>query len=186
MTTDNTPLFSAHEQALQHQSCPQCDADLVMRFGKHGPFLGCGHYPECDYIQPLKQNDGHIVKQLDMPCPECAQPLVLRQGRYGMFIGCSTHPQCNYLASPEKKSQSTHIDCPECHQGHLVERQSRYGKLFYACDKFPQCRFAVNNKPVVGVCQQCGFGLLLEKKLVSGIKLQCADRKCNAYQDAEK
>ncbi len=45
--------------------------------------------------------------------------------------------------------------------------------------------FAVNNKPVVGTCQQCGFGLLIEKKLASGVKLQCADRKCHAYQEPE-
>lgn len=40
-------------------------AELVIRSGKHGPFLGCSHYPECDYIRPLKSSaDGHIVKVL--------------------------------------------------------------------------------------------------------------------------
>ncbi|PSV09010.1 DNA topoisomerase family protein [Photobacterium leiognathi] len=185
MTTNNTPLFSAHEQALAHSPCPQCGGELVMRFGKRGPFLGCDHYPTCDYIQPLNHNDGHVVKELDMPCPECESPLVLRQGRYGMFIGCSAYPACHYLASTEKKAENTDVECPECHKGHLTERKSRYGKVFYACDQYPSCRFAVNNKPVAGTCQQCGFGLLIEKKLASGVKLQCADRKCHAYQEPE-
>ncbi len=57
-------LFAAHEHALQSSPCPQCGAALQLRHGKHGPFLGCTAYPECDYIKPLHQNDGHIIKEL--------------------------------------------------------------------------------------------------------------------------
>lgn len=73
-------------------------AELVIRSGKHGPFLGCSRYPECDYVRPLKsQADGHIVKILEgQLCPECGAVLVLRQGRFGMFIGCSQYPQCEH------------------------------------------------------------------------------------------
>lgn len=54
-------LFTVHK----NEPCPQCGAELVIRSGKHGPFLGCSHYPECDYVRPLKsQADGHIVKIL--------------------------------------------------------------------------------------------------------------------------
>ena len=180
----NPQLFSAHEQALEHeQTCPQCQQALVMRHGKHGPFLGSSGYPDCAYIKPLHQNDGHIVKHLATPCPDCGDELVLRQGRYGMFIGCHSYPTCHYIASPEKKAAATQLACPECGKGQLVERKSRYGKVFYACDSYPGCRFAVNMKPVAGLCQQCGFPLLLEKKLASGLRLQCADRRCHAYQD---
>ncbi|MGF1726446.1 topoisomerase DNA-binding C4 zinc finger domain-containing protein [Photobacterium nomapromontoriensis] len=180
----NDSLFTAHEHAFYHDNqCPTCGSELVIRNGKHGPFLGCTSYPACDYIKPLAQNDGHIVKHLAIPCPECGDELLLRQGRYGMFIGCSGYPTCHYIESPEKKAESTEIVCPECHKGRLIERKSRYGKMFYACDHYPSCRFAVNAKPVVGECQQCGFTLLVEKKLASGIRLQCADRRCHAYQD---
>lgn len=57
-------------------------AELVIRSGRHGPFLGCSQYPECQYIRPLKaQADGHIVKVLDgQQCPKCQATLVLRQG----------------------------------------------------------------------------------------------------------
>lgn len=52
-------LFTVHK----NEPCPQCGAELVIRSGKHGPFLGCSNYPECDYVRPLKsQADGHIVK----------------------------------------------------------------------------------------------------------------------------
>ncbi|MDF5302227.1 topoisomerase DNA-binding C4 zinc finger domain-containing protein, partial [Vibrio parahaemolyticus] len=88
---DNT-LFSAHEHALEHEPCPKCGSELTLKHGKHGPFLGCSHYPSCDYIKALHNNDGHIVKELGVPCPDCGNELVLRQGRYGMFVGCSNYP----------------------------------------------------------------------------------------------
>lgn len=182
-------LFSAHEHALEHQACPKClsegrQGELQLRHGKHGPFLGCNQYPECDFIKPLHQNDGHVVKELGIPCPECASELVLRQGRYGMFIGCSNYPQCHHIESLDShdENEDAQFECPECHKGHLVERKTRFGKLFYACDNYPKCKFAVNQPPVSGKCEKCGFPLLVEKKLASGNKKQCADRKCHHTQ----
>ncbi|NVJ54832.1 MAG: topoisomerase DNA-binding C4 zinc finger domain-containing protein [Vibrionaceae bacterium] len=184
-------LFSAHEHALEHQTCPKCQSEqrhgeLHLRHGKHGPFLGCDQYPVCDFIKPLHQNDGHIIKELGIPCPECASELVLRQGRYGMFIGCSNYPQCHHIESldqPEDDKEAPSISCPECAKGQLVERKTRFGKLFYACDNYPKCKFAVNQPPVAGKCEKCGYPLLIEKKSASGSKYQCADRKCHHVQE---
>lgn len=97
-------LFTVHK----NEPCPQCGAELVIRSGKHGPFLGCSHYPECDYVRPLKsQADGHIVKILEgQLCPLCGSELALRQGRFGMFIGCSHYPECEHteqLINPMKR-----------------------------------------------------------------------------------
>ncbi|WP_153448046.1 DNA topoisomerase family protein [Vibrio algicola] len=202
----DTQLFSNHEHGLEHEVCPQCgdtlQGELHLRHGKHGPFLGCKQYPQCDYIRPLHQNDGHIVKELGVACPECAQKedaalqgeLVLRQGRYGMFIGCSRFPQCHHIASMDQsepnQAPQANIPCPECLQSHatakdagnLVERQSRYGKSFYACNAYPKCKFSINLPPVIGSCEQCGFPLLVEKKLASGVKILCANRKCQHQQ----
>ncbi len=178
-------LFQAHEHALDHEDCPLCDGELVIRYGKKGPFLGCQNYPNCNYIRPLKSNDGHIVKELGIPCPECDSELVLRQGRYGMFIGCSAYPTCVHIESLEPKKEHTieQITCPSCNKGLLQEKKSRFGKNFYACDKYPACRFAVNLEPVKGICQQCGFSLLLKKELALGTKIICADKKCAAVQE---
>lgn len=182
-------LFSAHEQALNHEPCPQCGGALALRHGKHGPFLGCSQYPACDYIKPLHHNDGHIIKELGVPCPECGHELVLRQGRYGMFIGCSHYPACHHIESPDQPEdaspQRQALACPECATGHLVERKTRFGKTFFACDAYPKCKFAVNQPPVAGQCEVCGFGLLIEKKLASGTRYQCADRKCGHTQSGD-
>ncbi|EFP97117.1 type I DNA topoisomerase [Vibrio caribbeanicus] len=169
------------------QSCPECQQQgrkgvLEPRRGKHGPFLICS---ECDFLKPLGNHDGHVVKALGVACPQCQAELVLRQGRYGMFIGCSDYPQCQHIESVEKPEPDltchSHL-CPECGLGQIVERKSRFGKVFYACDSFPQCKFTLNLSPISGECEQCQFPLLVERKSATGSKLQCANRKCNAVQ----
>ncbi len=181
-------LFSAHEHALEHETCPQCDVgELHIKNGKHGPFLGCNRYPECDYIKPLHQNDGHIVKALGVACPECGDELLLRQGRYGMFIGCSAYPTCSFIESPSANpvaEKQDKVACPECGSGHIKERKTRFGKVFYACDNYPQCKFSINRPPISGQCQFCGFGLLMEKKSSpSGVIIECAARGCHKVQE---
>ena len=179
-------LFSVREPALDTNVCPQCGGVLALKHGKRGPFLGCSQYPSCDYIKPLHGNDGHIVKELGVPCSDCGSELVLRQGRYGMFVGCSNYPVCHHIESinqvePEQQPKEQH-GCPECTKGYLVERKTRFGKTFYACDNYPKCKFAVNLPPIAGQCEACGFTLLVKKKSASGVKQQCANRKCHHIQ----
>lgn len=161
------------------ERCPKCNGELVIRSGAHGLFQGCSNYPDCDYFRPLKSGgDGHIVKVLEgQNCPECNATLVLRQGKYGMFIGCSDYPMCSYIA-PMNQTDETKINCPQCREGQLLQRKSRFGKAFYACERYPACQFALNNKPVAGVCDYCRYPLLMEKRTSNGVKLCCANKLC--------
>ena len=128
-----------------NESCPKCGAELVIRSGKHGPFLGCSQYPACDYVRPLKSSaDGHIVKVLEgQVCPACGRT------------------------------------------GHLVQRRSRYGKTFHSCDRYPECQFAINFKPIAGECPECHYPLLIEKKTAQGVKHFCASKQCGKPISAE-
>jgi len=180
-------LFSNYGDALDsHSHCPLCHGKLEIRYGKHGAFFGCINYPECHYIQPLQQNDGHVIKRLGVPCPECENELLLRQGKFGMFIGCSHYPECHHIESIDKKDDSEcdteSFVCPECKQGHLVERKSRFGKAFWACDQYPKCKFALNYHPKNGQCEKCGYPILFEKTFASGKKIICANRACGHHQ----
>lgn len=170
-----------------NEPCPQCGAELVIRSGKHGPFLGCSHYPECDYVRPLKsQADGHVVKILEgQNCPVCGAVLVLRQGRFGMFIGCSQYPECEHTEQIDKPDD-TAITCPQCQTGHLIQRRSRFGKTFHSCDRYPDCQFVINFKPVAGECPTCHYPLLIEKKTAQGIKRFCASKQCGKPVTAEQ
>lgn len=172
---NKTALFSVRKG----EPCPHCGAELVIRSGKHGAFLGCSNYPECDFNRPLKnQVEGHIVKALDgHHCPQCEAVLVLRQGRYGMFIACSNYPECEHTELIDKPDETT-IACPQCHKGQLVQRRSRYGKTFHACDRYPDCQFVCNFNPVEGECEFCHYPLLIEKKTAHGARRYCASKAC--------
>ncbi|CAK9886465.1 MAG: DNA topoisomerase 1 [Candidatus Erwinia impunctatus] len=170
----------------KQEHCPECGAVMVFRTGKRGAFQGCSNYPVCDYVRPLKKSaDGHIVKVLEGQfCPECQSGLVLRQGRYGMFIACSQYPDCHHTEMIDKPDQ-TDIMCPQCQQGKLVQRRSRYGKNFHACSSYPDCQFTVNFTPVMGVCPFCQFPLLFEKKTAQGVKRFCASKACGKAVTSE-
>ena len=43
-------------------------------------------------------------------------------------------------AAEEAIPAHTGEDCPECHQGHLVRRASRFGP-FLGCDRYPKCKY---------------------------------------------
>lgn len=163
----------------EYEPCPQCGAELTIRSSKHGPFMACTCYPECDYSRPLRaHSDGHIVKFLEgQNCPQCGAILALRQGRFGMYIGCSHYPVCGHTELIDKPD-ATQVRCPQCQQGHLVQRLSRYGKTFHSCERYPDCQFVINFIPIAGQCPACHYPLLIDKKTVQGVKRMCASRQC--------
>ncbi|RKF22199.1 hypothetical protein DBZ36_00705 [Alginatibacterium sediminis] len=185
MSKDDKPLFSAHEHALEQafDTCPKCGQPLVHRSGKSGAFLGCSAYPSCDYIRSSHPHDSSVEKVLEgSECPKCKSELMIRQGRYGMFIACSNFPECHHIESQQSQTNTTaEPTCPSCGKGKLVSRNSRFGKTFYACDGYPKCKYALNDKPIEQACPECDWPLLIEKKTAQGRRLQCAQKNC-AYK----
>lgn len=181
MSKKDDKLFASHEHALEqeYETCPECGAELCIKNAKSGPFLGCSNYPNCEYSRPLS-SQSHFESEKVLSgsvCPECGKELALKRGRYGYFIGCTQFPQCNYMSQTESPGD-TGVTCPQCKKGLLIQRKSRYGKLFYSCDSYPKCRYIVNNKPVTGCCPECGWAILVEKKTGTGTYLICPQKKC--------
>jgi putative DNA topoisomerase len=184
MAKIDAKLFDAAQKAIENSQarCPDCGASLVLRGSASGPFWGCSGYPACHFSRPTHAQEHRIERELELPCPECHRPLALKQGRYGFFIGCSGFPECHYhtqLESPD----DTGVACPECEDGELVKRTNRYGKQFYACNNYPKCHIAVNHTPKAGQCIHCGFALLVERKLASGVQRFCASKRCGKRQE---
>lgn len=181
MTKIDPSLFDVPKQSLEQEkeSCPECGSDLVIKNGKKGPFLGCVSYPECEYIRSLAQHNNHDIKILDdSPCPQCQRPLVIRNGRYGMFIGCTGYPECNFIVHEEEESSEDEVTCPKCQKGQLTQRKNKYGKFFYSCDRYPNCKYSLNHQPVAHTCPACNWGVMLEKQRAGKAVLQCPQKSC--------
>ena len=184
MPNSDKPLFSQHEHALEkaYEVCPECGSEIVIKNSKSGKFFGCASYPTCNFTRPVIEHERVEDKVLvGTQCPECQHELAVKQGRYGMFIGCTNYPECHHIEHDEV-SDSVDVGCPSCKKGQLIERLSRFGKTFYACNSYPKCKYAVNHQPVEETCQKCGFGLLLKRNMAAGEKLQCAQKKCSHFQ----
>jgi len=170
-------------QEAMDEACPKCGKPLTIRLGRRGRFIGCSGYPECDYTRNL--NETAEQKEEAPPeivegrtCPKCGSPLIIRQGRYGKFIGCSAYPKCKYI-EPLEKPADTGVTCPECKKGTLVQRKSRYGKMFYSCNTYPDCKYAVWNPPINEPCPQCGWPILtLKTTKRRGTEKVCPQKEC--------
>ena len=170
--------------------CPECDKELHIKVGKNGHFLACNGYPECkyscDYTRDEKGQIQPIIPDKDEAegkvCEKCGLPMVMKRGRYGTFLACSGYPKCKHTQSADSNNggQVTGIGCPEdgC-DGGLVQRKSRRGKIFYGCSHFPDCNFAIWDKPVDKACPECGTKILLEKSTKKeGNFLACPNKEC--------
>ncbi|MFQ6372559.1 topoisomerase DNA-binding C4 zinc finger domain-containing protein [Shewanella sp. YIC-542] len=175
-------LFDTREHALarEYEVCPKCGAELQMRHSKHGNFLGCSNYPHCDYARALVQRESIASQPIPgSECPECGAELAVKSGRFGIFIGCTRYPDCTHIEKHDQPSSTAEVDCPQCHQGKLEPRTSRFGKTFYACNNYPKCKYLVNYRPVAETCPDCGFGILVERRSASGMRLECPQKQCH-------
>jgi DNA topoisomerase-1 len=98
-----------------------------------------------------------IAKPTEEICPDCGLPMVLKTGRFGKFLACTGYPDCKKTMSFVVK---TGVSCPQCGK-ELIERTTKKRRIFYGCSGFPQCKFAVNRKPVPQPCPQCGKLLII-------------------------
>ncbi len=163
------------------KECPKCGKPLAIRLGKRGRFIGCTEFPECDYTSSLdgeeNQTEPEVVE--DRKCPECNHDLHIKLGRYGKFIGCSQYPNCNHM-EPLEKPQDTNVLCPECSQGKILQRRSRRGKVFYSCERYPDCSYAIWNEPIDEPCPKCHWPILSFKETKSrGKEKVCPQKSCS-------
>ena len=163
------------------EDCPKCGKKLSKRLGRNGYFIGCTGYPDCDYTRNVDDEPGstgepEIVE--GRKCPKCGSDLVVKRGRYGKFIGCSAYPDCNHM-EPLEPPKDTGVQCPECRKGNMLKRKSRYGKVFYSCERYPDCKYAVWNYPLAETCPECGWPMLTIKTTKRrGTEKVCPQKDC--------
>jgi DNA topoisomerase-1 len=170
------------------EDCPKCGKKLSIRLGKRGRFIGCTAYPECDYTRSMEDDGSESETPEILPdrlCPECNSPLKIRQGRYGKFIGCTSYPKCKFI-EPLEKPADTGVTCPECFKGNLLKRKSRFGKIFYSCSTYPDCKYAVWNEPRNKICPKCHWPILtLKTTKRRGTEEVCPQKNCGYSEKVE-
>ncbi|HXG51222.1 MAG TPA: type I DNA topoisomerase [candidate division Zixibacteria bacterium] len=165
-------------------ACDKCGAMMVVKWGRNGEFLACPRYPDCKNTKNFRRDEKGKVQvapdaEIKETCEQCGRPMQLRWGKYGKFLGCSGYPECSNIR-PLEKPVDLGIKCPECKEGNLKERKSRRGKVFYGCDRYPECKFASWDRPVPGPCPKCGVPILVEKVTKrTGRSRRCYSRECD-------
>ena len=187
-TQENVKRSDVTHEALE-ESCPQCGGQLSIRLGRHGRFVGCTNYPECDYTRDLngdKKEQEQVETVEGRSCPECGSDLVIKRGKYGKFIGCSSYPKCRYI-EPLEKPVDTGVACPKCNAGTMTRRKSRRGKIFYSCSSYPKCDYAIWDEPVAEPCPQCGWPILTIKTTKRrGTEKVCPQKECSFSEPYQK
>ncbi len=111
-------------------------------------------------------------------CPQCGAPLIEKLGRFGKFVACSKFPECKYTESLAENELN--IPCPKCSEGKIVMKRTKTKKVFYGCNRYPKCDFALWDKPINEKCPVCG-SLLIEK----GKNIKCSNKECDYQRTAQ-
>ena len=141
-----------------------------------------------DHFIPMLENAQQNMEkiapvEIGEDCPECGSPLVIRRGRYGEFVACSAYPTCKYIKKEAKEEVvpvSIGVKCPKCETGQIVEKKTRRGKVFYGCDQYPKCDFALWHKPVGKTCPKCQEQLVIKGKKN---EVQCSSKECDYKEE---
>jgi len=147
------------------ENCPECARPLAIKLGKRGKFIACTGFKEgCKYTRNLESGASETSEPelSEEKCDKCHSPMLIKDGRYGKYFACSGYPACKNI-QPLVKPKSTGIVCPECKEGELTEKKSRYGKIFYSCNRYPDCKFALWDLPMLQPCPKCNFPVLVKK-----------------------
>ena len=105
----------------------------------------------------------------DIICDKCGARMIVKNGRFGKFAACPNYPTCKNTkplepAKEETKKKETAVTDMTCDQcgAPMVLRTGRYGS-FYACSKYPACKFTKPKTRDIGVpCPKCGAKLVMK------------------------
>ena len=127
-------------------------------------------------VEKASQSIEKIVIQdevSDVPCDKCGAMMVYKMGRFGRFLACPNFPACRNTKAIVEKID---VPCPKCGAA-LIKRKSKRGKVFYGCERYPECDFVSWDRPTKEKCPKCG-GLMVHKMGQNGGYTMCTDKTC--------
>ncbi|MGH9701400.1 MAG: topoisomerase DNA-binding C4 zinc finger domain-containing protein, partial [Candidatus Acidiferrales bacterium] len=172
--------------------CEKCgQGELLERISRHGFFLGCNRYPECDYtkdLSPEVADDASGENKIEY-CDNCGKEMAIKRGRFGVFLACTGYPDCKTtrrLVSGTKKARQPDVPldekCP-LDEGQLLRRQGRFGD-FIGCVNYPKCKYT---RPItLGIkCPKCNEGEFVRRGTTKGRGAGRIFYGCSRYPDCD-
>ena len=161
-------------QEVSDVTCEKCGAKMIVKMGRYGKYLACPNYPNCKNIKPYSLAEGP-EEVSDVKCDACGTLMVYRTGPYGRYLKC---PSCG---ANKAIVIDTGIVCPKCHEGHMVQRRSHRGRIFYGCSRYPKCDMALWNEPINQFCETCG-AIMTKKNYKTGKEvISCSNPDCPTH-----
>ena len=161
-------------QEVSDVTCEKCGAKMIVKMGRYGKYLACPNYPNCKNIKPYSLVEGP-EEVSDVKCDACGTLMVYRTGPYGLYLKC---PSCG---ANKAIVIDTGIVCPKCHEGHMVQRRSHRGRIFYGCSRYPKCDMALWNEPINQFCETCG-AIMTKKTYKTGKEvISCSNPDCPTH-----
>lgn len=161
-------------QEVSDVTCEKCGAKMIVKMGRYGKYLACPNYPNCKNIKPYSLAEGP-EEVSDVKCDACGTLMVYRTGPYGRYLKC---PSCG---TNKAIVVDTGIVCPKCHEGHMVQRRSHRGRIFYGCSRYPKCDMALWNEPINQFCETCG-AIMTKKTYKTGKEvISCSNPDCPTH-----
>ena len=165
-------LAKADDQMVSYKAgiptgkkCEKCgQGELLERISRHGFFLGCSRYPDCDFIQDLSPEHGEEAsgEAKTEYCENCGKEMAMKRGRFGAFLACTGYPDCKTTRRLVAGTRMAHQPdepleekCTLC-DNHLVKKHGRFGE-FIGCSGYPKCKYT---RPItMGIkCPKCNEG----------------------------
>lgn len=161
-------------QEVSDVTCEKCGAKMIVKMGRYGKYLACPNYPNCKNIKPYSLAEGP-EEVSEVKCDACGTLMVYRTGPYGRYLKC---PSCG---ANKAIVIDTGIVCPKCHEGHMVQRRSHRGRIFYGCSCYPKCDMALWNEPINQFCETCG-AIMTKKTYKTGKEvISCSNPDCPTH-----
>ncbi|OQZ02875.1 MAG: DNA topoisomerase I [Candidatus Brocadia sp. UTAMX2] len=160
-----------------NQKCTLCGQPMVIRWGRHGKFLGCSGFPTCKSTLPLdEKGEPSPPETTDQKCEKCGSAMVVKTSRHGKFLACSAYPTCKNtksLGGETTKVEPTDEKCEKCGSP-MVIRSSKRGR-FMGCSAYPKCR-NLKSLPTGVKCpnEGCGGDLVQRRSKKGGIFFGCS------------
>src|SRR5271163_813546 len=150
------------------KKCEKCgQGELLERISRHGFFLGCSRYPDCDFIQDMSEELPEDTENKTEYCENCGKEMALKRGRFGAFLACTGYPDCKTTRRLVAGTRIAHqpdepLDekCPLDGNG-LVKKHGRFGE-FIGCSGYPKCKYT---RPItMGIkCPKCNEGEFVKR-----------------------